>query len=195
MRDIIKPSLPLLVICLVTAMCLAAVNFITKDAIAMRVQEDAEAQRKQVMPSAEKFEEVKGWEVRTNGTGVLKEVFKAYTAGKPSGYVFAGSPKGYAGPIKVTVGIGLDGKVTGVKIGDNTETPGLGTKTAEGAFIGQYKGKKAGNKIEVVKKKPSNENEVEAVSGATISSKAVTSAVQAASDLAAVFIKEDGGKK
>lgn len=195
MRELIKPAFSLLVFCLVVALSLSVMNYTTSSVIAERARYDAEAKRKEVLPSSDKFEVINKWENKTSDSKIIKEVYRAASQEKTSGYVFVTSPKGYGGEIQVTVGVNLEGKITGVKIGDNKETPGLGTKAAEPGFTGQYANRKAGLKFSVVKKKPSADNEVQAISGATITSKAVTSAVQAASDLAAQLIKEEVKKQ
>ncbi len=193
MRDMIKPSVSLFIICLVTAFCLAFVNNTTKDTIAQRTQKDAEEQRKQVMSEADSFKKLEPQE-GTEYSTVIREAYAAYTQDRFVGYVFSAYPSGYGGEMAVTVGVGSDGRITGVRIGANEETPGLGSKTAEDGFTSQYIGKSIDNSIRVVKVPPKAEDEVQAVSGATISSKAVTSAVQASADMARKLLQEqDGG--
>lgn len=192
MRDMIKPSVSLFIICLITAFCLAFVNSSTKDTISQRAQKDAEEQRRQVLSTADSFKRV------SEGQGVeygalIRDAYAAYSGDKLVGYVFSAYPKGYGGEIPVTVGIGSDGRITGVKIGSNQETPGLGTKTADEKFTGQYLDKNIDTTIKVVKVPPKADDEIQAVSGATISSKAVTSAVQASADMAKKLLQEQTG--
>lgn len=195
MRDMIKPTLSLLVFCLAVSLLLSLMNYTTSGVIAERARFDAEAKRKEVLPSADNFEVISKWNNKISGTEIIKEAYKATSNGKTSGYVFSAVSKGYGGNMQVTVGVSLEGKITGVAIGENKETPGLGSKAAEPGFTGQFGNKETGMKLSVVKKKPSADNEVEAISGATITSKAVTSAVQAASDLAAELMKEEVKKQ
>ncbi|WP_417019446.1 FMN-binding protein, partial [Anaerotruncus massiliensis (ex Liu et al. 2021)] len=77
-----------------------------------------------------------------------------------NGYAFKVKDKGFGGVYNVMVGIGNDGRITGVKLLDNSETPGLGSKTGADAFTGQFPGK------------DKSLEGVDAVTGATISSKA-----------------------
>jgi Na+-translocating ferredoxin:NAD+ oxidoreductase subunit G len=191
----IKPTLSLLVFCLAVSFLLSLMNYTTSSVIAERARFDAEAKRKEVLPSADKFEAIGKWDDKIPGTEIIKEAYKATSNGKTRGYVFSAVPKGYGGNIQVTVGVSLEGKVSGVAIGENKETPGLGSKSTEPGFKGQFGNKVTGMKLSVVKKKPTADNEVQAISGATITSKAVTSAVQAASDLAAELIKEEVKKQ
>ncbi|HEX2944467.1 MAG TPA: RnfABCDGE type electron transport complex subunit G [Clostridia bacterium] len=192
MRDMIKPAVSLFIICLITAFCLAFVNNTTKDTIAQRIQKDAEEQRKQVLSSADSFKRLGAQEGEEYST-LIREAYAAYSGNKLVGYVFNAYPSGYGGKIAVTVGVGSDGKISGVKIGANQETPGLGSKTAEDGFTGQYIDKSIDSSIKVVKVPPKVDDEIQAVSGATISSRAVTNAVQASADMAKKLLQEQGG--
>lgn len=86
------------------------------------------------------------------------------------------APKGYGGEINMVVGISDTGEVTGVAIIRMSETPGLGTKTNEDSYLNQFIGKRAGVSI------GKGANNVDAITGATISSRAVTSGVSEALD-------------
>ncbi len=194
MRDMIKPSLSLFVICLVTAFCLAFVNNITKEPIIQRTEMDAQEKRKQVLPQAESFEKLEGWEAQDE-SGIINDVYAAFSGEEFVGYVFSAAPKGFGGEIAVTVGVDSDSAVSGVRIGDNQETPGLGSKTADDKFTKQYIGKDISKEIKIVKRPVSADDEVQAVSGATISTKAVTSAVQASAELSGKLLENGGGSK
>jgi len=191
-RRLLDPALKLFVICLATALCLAVVNLITKDTIALRVEQAAEEQRLQVMSAADSFEKLEGWEDQ-DGTGLVKEVYVAYSGDKLVGYVFSAVSSGYGGDIPVTVGVGKDGTITGVRVGDNEETPGLGSKVAGEKFISQYEGKAISGELRIVSGPASAEDEIQAISGATRSTKAVNSAVQASADLGAKLLQQNGG--
>jgi Na+-translocating ferredoxin:NAD+ oxidoreductase subunit G len=194
MRDIIKTTIPLFVICIVTGICLSYVNSITKAPIAQRINEASELKKAEVLKEAQSFTELKIPENISGKSKIITAAFKGVSSGKTVGFVFNVSPKGYGGPIDVTVGIGVDGSVTGVKLGENKETPGLGTKVAEAPFITQYDGKNIKTVFELVKKPPAG-NQIQAISGATISSRAVNSAVQAAADCAKELIEAEAVNK
>jgi len=83
---------------------------------------------------------------------------------------------GFADKIHLVVGVTVDaGKITGLKVIENVETPGLGNKIADAEWAGQYRDLDPGREIVVQKRPPKpGENEVQAITGATISSKAVT---------------------
>ncbi len=189
MREMIKPTLSLLVICFGTAFCLALVNSLTSDVIAKRKQLADEASRKEVLAAAERFESVK----IADSNHLIEAVYAGYQGQELTGYVFSALPKGYAGEINVIVGISTEGKILGVKIGDNQETPGLGSKAAERSFWGQYLGKKPSQALTVVKQTPATDYEIQAISGATITSKAVTSAVQASLELTREISQKGSG--
>ncbi|HEY8350277.1 MAG TPA: RnfABCDGE type electron transport complex subunit G [Clostridia bacterium] len=193
-REMMGTALRLFIICLVTALCLAVVNDITKDTIALRDQQTAEEQRMLVMSGADRFEKLEGWEDQ-EGKGLVKEVYAAYSGDVLIGYVFSAISSGYGGDIPVTVGVGKDGTITGIRIGDNEETPGLGSKVAGEKFTSQYAGKDISGEIKVVTKPVSADDEIQAVSGATISTRAVNSAVQASADLGARLLQQNGGGK
>ena len=88
------------------------------------------------------------------------------------------STEGYGGNIQITVGITADGTVSGISILSISETAGLGMKATEPAFYGQYEGKQA-EKFAVSKDGGEGEP-IDAISGATITSRAVTAAVNVA---------------
>ncbi|HCY36304.1 MAG: electron transporter RnfG [Candidatus Margulisiibacteriota bacterium] len=186
MRDMLKPTLSLLFICVFFGFCLAVVNSLTADVIKQRVIESAQQQRKEVLPAAERFESLP-----VSTSSEIKAAYRGVASDKTIGYVFSSTPKGYGGAINVTVGIKMDGSLSGVKIGENKETPGLGTKAAEPGFINQYIKKSIKKVLTVVKIKPSADNEIQAISGATITSKAVTLAVNNSAAFAKSLIAQE----
>lgn len=192
MRDMVKPTLSLFIICLVVSFLLAFVNGITKDTIVQRTAADAEEQRKLVLSEASNFKKIDSWEDKDK-SGLIREAYAAYSGDNLIGYVFSASPKGYGGEIAVTVGISSENKISGVKIGGNSETPGLGSKTANDDFTGQYKDKDVKKDLIVVKRPATVDNEIQAVSGATISSAAVTKAVKASAELGSKLLQEQNG--
>ena len=82
--------------------------------------------------------------------------------------------KGFGGTVGLTVGVS-DGAITGVRIGSHSETPGLGAKAADEAFYGQFAGKSG--ELTVTKTGAVTDQEINAITAATITSKAVTGAV------------------
>lgn len=192
MRDILKTTVPLFIICAATGLCLAFVNHVTKQPIEARMKADIEQKKRDVLPAAQSFEEIPAAEA-ADETGIVSSASRAKAGGAVVGYVFIAEPKGYGGKMTVTVGFDAAGKVTGVKLGDNRETPGLGTKAGELPFITQYAAKSAMQPIDLVKKAPSG-NQIQAITGATISSRAVNSAVQASAACAKRLIEKEAAQ-
>jgi len=181
----LKPSITLFLICVVVSMLLGFTNNITKDRIAEREAMDAEIARKEVLKAAEYFEPVekdKSVFQKISGPASIEDAYIGFSGDSVAGYVFSVVTKGYGGEMKVTVGIEKSGMISGVKIGQNSETPGLGSRASEEPFISQLSGFAPGKPLKVVKGVKNSPEEIDAISGATITSRAVVNAVQAAID-------------
>ena len=98
----------------------------------------------------------------------VKEIFEAKAGGEIIGYVFNTISGGYGGEIPVMTGINLDGTLSGIRVGSNSETPGLGTKVEEPDFTDSFVGKGTEEPIVAVGG-PSADNEVQLISGSTVS--------------------------
>lgn len=162
MKDIIKPIAVLAGICLVVTAVLAYINLITSPIITAAEQAASEQARMEVMPGAKSFEQVK--------MELPEGVTEAYTSDN-GGYVFMLSTKGYGGEIKLICGIDADGCITGISTLSHAETSGIGSKVVDNnsGYRENYYGKTA-----------DNYSEVDAVTGATISSKAYKKALDEA---------------
>lgn len=185
-NNIVSVALRLFIITAVAALCLAAVNMITAPIIEANTMKSQTEAKIEVLPEAKEFKKLNFAEsdipVGTEN-GVRIEEFNIGLDGKESvGYVVTSvSANGYGGDVKVMVGIDLDLKIVNAKIIEASETPGLGGNASKPEFIGQFTGKSG--ELEVVKGKSGGENEISAISSATVTSKAVTSAVNAAVEL------------
>ena len=171
-EDIIKPVGVLLAICIIIPLALSVTNNVT----AKKISELEAANSKKNMQSlidADNFEECENGEIT---------YYAAINGGKTAAYIFTESSKGYGGDVSVMTAIKPDGTVAGVAILDvSGETPGLGQNAAKESFFSQYIGLKKG--VSVLKNGAKTENnEVDAVTGATITSTAVTRAVNKALD-------------
>lgn len=171
-EDIIKPVGVLLAICIIIPLALSVTNKVT----AKKIAELEAANSKKNMQSlidADNFEECENGEIT---------YYAAINGGKTAAYIFTESSKGYGGDVSVMTAIKPDGTVAGVAILDvSGETPGLGQNAAKESFFSQYIGLKKG--VSVLKNGAKAENnEVDAVTGATITSTAVTRAVNKALD-------------
>lgn len=109
----------------------------------------------------------------------INEIMEAKDSnGDVAGYVMSvTTPKGYGGNIKISLGIKADGTVSGIEFLEINETAGLGMKAKEDAFKSQFQGIK--DKVEYTKTGEKGDNIVDALSGATVTTKAVTGAVNA----------------
>ena len=175
MKKIVRLGAVLFTVTAITGMILGAVNEITREPIRRtqaRLREEALAMS---LPEADGFEIVE-----VTGTGaMIKGIDEGRKGGLPAGYCITVSSPGYGGPIEVVVGITESGGLRAISILSQSETPGLGAKAAAPAFSGQFSNK-GGSRLSVVKGGGAAPDQIEAISGATITSQAVTSGVNAA---------------
>ena len=180
-KDMFKLGLNLLIISAVAALLLALTNSVTASTIAQRNEQANAEARKLVLESAQDFEEVK--DVKTdNSKGVeVSEIYEAKDAsGNTVGCTLKVLPSGYGGTIELMVGIdSAKGQVSGINVVSNSETAGLGAKSTDPEFSDQYKGKPL-EELSVLKNGTPGDTEIKAISGATITSTAVTNGVDAA---------------
>lgn len=198
MKRIIKDTLILTVITLLAGFALAFVYQVTKQPIASA---EAAAELKAyegVFPGAafEKLDLVSFDPIAaevSDGQGVTVDaVAVAHRDEKIVGYALkVTSPNGYGGSITVAVGVGADGCLAGISIISQSETAGLGARCASTEFTGQFKGI-AGEKVVFTKTGKSAPNEIDALSGATITTRAVTAAVNTALAYARVNLSGEG---
>ena len=165
--------LVLFLIALVAGFALAGTNELTRDTIAQRGEEAKVAARKAVLAQADAFVPVE-----LPADSGLDDCFQGTKDGQPVGYVALATVQGYASPVQVTVGMDLTGMITGVQVGGEkfAETAGLGARAKDADFTNQFAGVKLPAKLK--------EN-VDAISGATITSSAVVRGVNQAGDFMA----------
>lgn len=186
-----KDALILCAITLVAGACLGGVYEVTKAPIEAANQAAKEAAYRTVLPEAANFAAddltdviVKGnEEIAGLGFGnvtVDEAVTATDASGAAAGYVVtATSNDGYGGAITVSVGIKADGTVNGIEFLTLAETAGLGMNASKPEWKGQYAGKNV-DAFTVTKNGAAADNEIDAIGGATITSNAVTGAVNAA---------------
>ena len=170
MRRIIVLGLKLFVIAAVAGLALGLTNMVTSKAIAEQAVAAADAARRAVLPGAETFTEL------TSPEG-LENAYAGYdAAGALVGKTATIVTKGYGGEIEITVGTDANGVVTGVSVGGSSfaETAGLGARAKEAWFGEQFIGKVS--PIALTK----DGGEIDAITSATITSRAVTTAVNTA---------------
>lgn len=184
MNKIVKNTLILTLITVIAGFLLGAVYEITKDPIA-QAQEKTKKEAWQAVFSDVKLDDFKAEDVDQKAAnkavkdmGTNATVDEVCTAGD-EGYVITTTDKdGFGGNIQITVGIKKDGTINGVSILSISETAGLGMKATEPSFYNQYVNKQT-DKF-VVSKDGGDGEQIDALSGATITSRAVTGAVNTA---------------
>lgn len=183
----IKNTISLMLITLVAGLLLGAVYEITKEPIAKENQRAKEEAYKAVFADADSFEAITldtdevQKELDSQGLDAsINEAMKALDAsGQPIGYVLTVTDhEGYGGDIQFAMGVQSDGTMNGISFLSISETAGLGMKAKEDSFRKQFEGKNAG-KIVYTKNGASADNEIDALSGATITTNAVTNGVNA----------------
>ena len=175
LKDYLVPTVTLFVICLIATLLLGLTNEVTAPIIEKLAVETEIKSRQTVFADAASFGEAK---ISDDGTSVVAALDKS---GATIGYVVVNTAKGYGGDISVMTGVDIDGKVTGVNILSHAETAGLGAKATEASFRDKFVG--LVSDIAVSKDRP-GENSIDAITGATITSRAVTEAVNAAIEAA-----------
>lgn len=187
-KKIVHDALILTAFTLVLGFVLGLVYEITKEPIAAADAATAQAAYKEVFEEADSFETYEGFDKEAalslmEENGYNDEITDVQTAkgsdGSTLGYVITVLAKdGSQANITFSVGIAADGTVNGYSITSIAETPGLGDKAKTEEFSGQFR-KKQVEKFEVVKQAPASDSEIEAISGATITSRAMTNGVNA----------------
>lgn len=183
-KTIFIPTISLFLICLVVTAALALTNWVTAEKITENELQKKTESMQTVVPDAASFEDLNIGE---------NEVYEGKTeSGDVTGYAISTAATGYGGQVKVMTGIDTDGRIIGVDVFYNDdETPGLGKNTSNEDFTAQYRGLSADEDIVVSKDNTSgNAQTVDAVTSATISSRAVTNAVNEALSIYQEYIKE-----
>lgn len=180
MKEIIKLGLILFVISAIAAFALGMTNELTKGIIEENtIQANIEA-RKEVFADADDFilqEDDLAMSFYSENPQIV-EVYKAISSSEHVGFVIKTAPNGYGGALEVIVGFDLDGTITGVRVGNHQETPGLGANATTEGFYLQYDGLTVNKFVDVTKVDVVDaNNEIQSISGATITSVAVTDGV------------------
>jgi electron transport complex protein RnfG len=168
MNQLFKFGFILCVICFAATLILAVTYQITKPRIDEQLKAEEQKALNAIIPEADSFEK------RTAGD---IEYFEARKGAAVTGYCVRVTGNGYNGFVRIVVGIDPEGMIRGVQVLEHQETPGLGARINEikpgetdAWFLRQFKGKPV-RTIEVKK-------DIDAITGATISSKAVTDAIR-----------------
>lgn len=168
MKMFIQLSLILLAFCVVATALLAYVNTLTKPKIEAILIKEAQVAREALIPNAD-FEEVNGaltyYIARDKAT---KEIM---------GYTFTAEKIGYNGLVKTMAAVDKSFNLINIQIVQQTETPGLGTNSTKPVFTDQFKGKTV-EQLVVDKDGGVLPNAIKALTGATITSRAITASLK-----------------
>ena len=173
MPKIVKYGLILFAITAATGLILGGVYTMTLEPIRLVQEQEKNEALASTLPGATEFKAV---EIK-DGNPMITEIYEGSANGEIKGYNFTVTPKGYAGLITTVVGVSNEGRVMDIKILSHSETPGLGANSTKPAFKNRFVGKSG---MLTVSKTSNDGENVQAITAATITSKAVTSAVNAA---------------
>ncbi len=171
LKGILIPSISLFLICLAVALLLSFTNELTKEPISKVEEEKKQTAMLSVCPGAVSFEEVKGIDSQAY-VGVDDK-------GNVCAYAIPVTVKGYGGDMGIMVGISVKDEVTGVEILSHGETPGLGANCTNESFTDMYKRPLSEGEFLTDK----DGGDIDAITGATITSRAVTDGVNQAVDI------------
>ena len=172
-KEYISPILVLVIICFVTTFLLAFTYGVTAPIIAENTAKAASEARMELLPEGDSFSDA-GADLYVLEEGKVYAT-EVYTADNGAGMVVTVKTNSYGGMLTAMVGINSNGEITGVKVTDHADTPGVGTKAHAAEHLSQYEGlTELGS--DVVKSDPS----VQHVTGASVSSGAVHKAVYCA---------------
>lgn len=176
----------LTVVCLFSGLSLVYMNQYAEPLIKINAEKATQEAIFKVLPDVKNVETIERGE---------RVIFKGLNEeGELVGYAFVAEGSGYQGIIKIMVGIDSElGKLTGIDILESVETPGLGAKITEDNFKRQFSGVSVLPAIDYVKgKKPENPNEIQAITGATVSSRSVVNILNATIKEVKEIVKETG---
>lgn len=181
-KTYLKTSLILAAICAVATLILAELNSVTAPLIAS-YETSKTLSALEAVSGSQKL----GKEIAVSDNTTISAYYKLTTDGKPSGYLLKLANNGYGGAVNLVAAYDLKGLVTDAKVVSDSETPGLGKKSEESWYMKKFIGK---DPIPTKKNMLSSEDAA-AVSGASITFGAVSSALETGSK----FVKGLGGNK
>lgn len=168
MGKILRLGIVLFIITAVTGLILGGVYTMTQEPIRVAKERERIDALTATLPGATTF---KTMEIIGN-PGHIKEINRGTANGELIGYNFTMATKGYGGLIEMIAGVSKEGKLMAIKIISHSETPGLGAKANDESFLSQFREKMV-SRVAVTKTGAANDSEIQAISGATITSQAV----------------------
>ena len=168
------PVVVLVAICFVTTLLLALTNSVSAPIIIKNAEITATANRKELLPEADDFTKVDldSYASSSDGKASVTEIYKA---NNDAGYVMTCTTKSFGGDLTMMVGLDASGAVTGVKVTDHADTPGVGTKDQDPEYLSQYNTRTSLSSEDVKK-----ESDFSFITGASVSGTAFHKGVYAA---------------
>lgn len=174
-KYIAKLSLILLTVCGICAALVTSAFSLTKATIDGRIADKITAGYKEVFPKAGTLTKEK-----LPGLPEIKEIQRSKVGEQTTGFIYTVGTQGYSSEVLVMVGIELPSvRITGVKILEQHETPGLGAKCTESAFTEQFAATSLKAPL-IVSRNAKNDTEIQAITASTITSRAVVKAINLA---------------
>jgi len=178
MKDMFKITLPLVVIFVIAGVIMAVTYQHTYPVRFQAEKQEKEEALKEMAPAAtDPIKPAGMWKAADSKD---HEYYQATAGGKPIATIAETAGKGYSSYIKMLVALTPEMKISDVKVLDMNETPGLGDQVLEKGFLDQFKGKSLS---QIVLIKGETKENIQAVSGATYSSRGVTNGVKDAVQL------------
>ena len=168
------PVVVLVAICFVTTLLLALTNSVSEPIIIKNQAITATANRKELLPDADDFTQLE-LDSYASSSDSKASVTEVYKANNDTGYVMTCVTKSFGGDLTMMVGLDATGAVTGVKVTDHADTPGVGTKDQDPEYLAQYISKTALGGEDVKKEAGFN-----FITGASVSGTAIHKGVYAA---------------
>ena len=191
-KSMLKLGLILAVFSTAACVVLALVYTATVNIIARRAEANLEATLKEIFPEADGFTEITGTIESREAAISFSSEYAIRRGDKLLGTAIRASGPSFGGLITVLVGIGTDGRISGAKILEHSDTPGLGAnasypgyfvnKASGITFYGQFTGKMVSDPIEV-------NNDIVSITAATITSRAVASVIKASGTAALTWLE------
>lgn len=173
-KYVLKPAATLFITAVITVVALSLVYNFTLEPIEKQKRKTQETAMKEVLPGAVEYRAV-----QEETVGSIVAIYEGWYNNDLKGYVVQLSPEGYSGKIDMIVGISLPNRqITGMRVLRHTETPGLGAQAVKEDFFRRYNNKEL-VPLKVVRASP-GENEIQAITSATITTRAITNAVNEA---------------
>lgn len=168
------PVVVLVAICFVTSLLLALTNSVSAPIIVRNQTAAANENRLVLLPEADDFTEITDIEYAssTDGKATVSEVYKANNG---AGYVMTVKTTSFGGELTMMVGLDANGAITGVKVTDHADTPGVGTKDQDPEYLAQYI-----DRTELTAEDVKKEADFKYLTGASVSGTAIHKGVYAA---------------